>query len=607
MSDNLNETANDFVLETEKRNVSVNPEITELLKRTIARLIRNGQQDLAKYLNEVYKSATKNYFTVSVVGEFSRGKSSFINSFLKREFLPVGDLPTTAMLTRIGYGEEEALNLLDKKGKKIKSLSISEESWDNLTADSFSDDFQEMSAEVTIHDLWLADNNVELIDTPGAGDLSEKRAKIIGDALLSSDGAIITVSATQALSMSEKLFIEQRLIARKTPFMMMIITKLDQVKKEERNAVIDFILQRLALWKMEIPVYIPCNVEMPDDKYQNIMGMSLVREKISEWVTSPERTERTENWLIARTLSVMNVYLSSLQEQLAILSADDEKQKELIAEKKKKLSEAELQWGDLRNEMLHRCHKCYDMLSSQSEEYQKTVIQNLQQKLEQSNEPQKWWNDEYSYQLRVELTNLSVVIENTVSSRISEDADWFNASLEKSFQTNVVYKKETICDDSVFENSEPSISLELEDLAKQKSMTTIGAVLFTVVGFAICSSIGFFPIITTLGIGTGAGLLSQKLMSSKLEQQKKEVQNAIAQSVPSVIENALYQSEDRLRQVYDEIVAEAEKKEKVWLEKQKQITEESFANEDKSKALSEFRENVKYFESLKKELETLKK
>ena len=44
--------------------------------------------------------------TVSVIGQFKRGKSAVINRILQREIMPVGIVPVTAVVTMIDYGEE---------------------------------------------------------------------------------------------------------------------------------------------------------------------------------------------------------------------------------------------------------------------------------------------------------------------------------------------------------------------------------------------------------------------------------------------------------------------------------------------------------------------
>src|SRR5215510_7431510 len=46
-------------------------------------------------------------FSVVVVGEFKRGKSTFINALLGVDVLPADVLPTTATLNRVTYGYDK--------------------------------------------------------------------------------------------------------------------------------------------------------------------------------------------------------------------------------------------------------------------------------------------------------------------------------------------------------------------------------------------------------------------------------------------------------------------------------------------------------------------
>ena len=45
-------------------------------------------------------------YTVAVVGEFKRGKSSLINALLGMNILPADVLPTTATINRVVYSEK---------------------------------------------------------------------------------------------------------------------------------------------------------------------------------------------------------------------------------------------------------------------------------------------------------------------------------------------------------------------------------------------------------------------------------------------------------------------------------------------------------------------
>lgn len=71
---------------------------------------------------------------VAVLGQFKAGKSSFLNSLLGRNLLPVGAIPVTTAITRLQYGERERTRvrhfnpflapLINKvKGKLEKDIS----------------------------------------------------------------------------------------------------------------------------------------------------------------------------------------------------------------------------------------------------------------------------------------------------------------------------------------------------------------------------------------------------------------------------------------------------------------------------------------------------
>jgi len=56
-------------------------------------------------------------FQIVVLGEFSRGKSTFINTLLNKNILPSNILPTTAVITKIYYGKEPRVKINYKDNK----------------------------------------------------------------------------------------------------------------------------------------------------------------------------------------------------------------------------------------------------------------------------------------------------------------------------------------------------------------------------------------------------------------------------------------------------------------------------------------------------------
>ena len=397
----------------EKRQRKSSAEISALIKQTTDVLDKCGFGKMSVRVGQIQNDLTRERFVVSVVGEFNHGKSTFLNHLLDdAAMLPVADLPTTAVLTRIRYAHQPKMAVFDEKGARKAMLEIHEDSWNGLVANNFGKEEPKGSVIVGIPNSWLGKHNIEIVDCPGAGDLSEERARVIGDVLNRTDGAVIALNATAALSNSEKIFIKNRILSRKTPFTLIIVNKLDLVKKDERNKLIKYIKDVLTLNEMDIPVYIPYNIEMPDSTYESIIGMDKVMAAIVSWIYTPERQQLIENWAKVRISEIVSTAIETLSEQEKLLKLDDKKRLEVIASKKQALSKLELEWNDLALKLQSKSNDCYARFLEKVEEYSFDVIERLQFEVSHAGSPEKWWKEDYPYRLKVELANMSVGLEN---------------------------------------------------------------------------------------------------------------------------------------------------------------------------------------------------
>ena len=146
-------------------------------------------------------------FRLAFVGEFSRGKSTLINRLLGRDLLPIGARPTTGTLISIVAGETEKMEICPPdKGWEVREME--ESSWTDLLASEQNETDQEKLTRVrlTLDHPWLKAIDVELIDTPGAGDLNSNRTALLSDLLSRCDAAVILVSATLPFSITEASF-----------------------------------------------------------------------------------------------------------------------------------------------------------------------------------------------------------------------------------------------------------------------------------------------------------------------------------------------------------------------------------------------------------------
>lgn len=202
-------------------------------------------------------------FNLVVIGEFSRGKSTFVNAMLGKNILPSSKEPTTNIISKIVYGDVPQYKLFFKDGK---SQVISEEEFNLIKAQSehkqenFAKlkniikklrheptqiDFSNVSYAEISYPLSFCKNQVDVIDTPGTNDLNVGRLEITYNYLRQADAAILMMSATQPLTMSEKTFLVEQVIGNNIKDIFIVVTYKDEVVGEEER-VIKHILDNLA-------------------------------------------------------------------------------------------------------------------------------------------------------------------------------------------------------------------------------------------------------------------------------------------------------------------------------------------------------------------------
>ena len=555
--------------------------------------------DLEKYADEMSSlltSVTKDRFTVAVVGEFSKGKSTFINRLVGKDVLPTGNTPTTAMLTRIMYNKNNALVISDGKGFR-KSFPLSQKSWSGYTASLDKNDPKGV-AFVGLSDTWL-ENGIEIIDTPGAGDLEEGRVALIGDALKSSDGAIITISAEVAMSMSEKTFIEERLISKKMPFLMLIVTKLDRIDENQRSGILKFIKQKLTVWGFDIPVFVPCDISVPGGEYDDIIGMDKVKSQIDSWVVDPKRVSLTCEWMIERVKAILASCISELCEKNVLYEADSKKRDELITKKKALLKKASDEWEELRMTMMERSEETYKKIASKARDFEQTLFEKLTHEMSHSPNPQKWWTEDYPYRLKVEMSNFSASIDNIVSRRISDDARWFNQRLDKSFKTNVLFSSDNYDSDSQDLATDVNSTVNIKSINTARNVTKIGISALSIVGFMACASVGLPAILGTVGVNTGGSMITETLFKKKIEGQKQTLKEELSKSIPESIRKSMVHSESRLKNMYNDIIKEAQRLEKSWMSTQSEAIDTSIEKNENYKSF-EITDKINQLESMLK-------
>jgi GTPase SAR1 family protein len=198
-------------------------------------------------LTEIIDHIKQENFQIVVVGEFSRGKSTFINSLLGKRLLPSSANPTTAILNVIKYSKEPYIKIRFHDENK-QEMKINEETFKRLIApkepiigDPESEaayqkqaDFLKLIQNAEIgHPLSFCEGGVTLIDTPGTNDLDEAREKITNSIIPRSDAAIFLLSARKILSESELSFLRDRLLSNDIQKVFIVVNFKDELESPE--------------------------------------------------------------------------------------------------------------------------------------------------------------------------------------------------------------------------------------------------------------------------------------------------------------------------------------------------------------------------------------
>ena len=314
-------------------------------------------ESVKQAIENLQEKAEDDVLYLAVVGEFSSGKSTFINALLGRRILKEAVMPTTACATYIAKGSGEieigvvfeekefhvyerdtkTLNAFIKKNYDITITNI-QHLIDTLTSEqSVASDVKALF--LSIPNINIPDNIV-IIDTPGfnPGDLSVKNHFEITKDIVENhaDAALVLMPSDQPFSNSVKVFLQNHLY-KYLHRCVYVLTMGDHKNNDERTELFKFVVNHLKIdFKLEDPkvfcesaitmlpvVKIPDNMkadwnywQSEFDVFKNYIWSLLIRQK--EIILS----EHLQNLVLDLS--------KEMQEQLLIKQIELEEKKDKI-------------------------------------------------------------------------------------------------------------------------------------------------------------------------------------------------------------------------------------------------------------------------------------
>ena len=141
---------------------------------------------------------------IAIVGQFSSGKSTFLNALLSKDVLPMGITPVTSKVTYINYAEEYRLKITYKSGVE-KYLPVEEIAKFNDQREAVVDDIKYLTIYAPIELL----KEISFVDTPGLNSRSQADTQETLKALNDVGGIIWLSLIDNAGKLSEEETLEQ--------------------------------------------------------------------------------------------------------------------------------------------------------------------------------------------------------------------------------------------------------------------------------------------------------------------------------------------------------------------------------------------------------------
>lgn len=207
-------------------------------------------------IQSCFAVAEHNELSVAVIGRFKAGKSSFLNSFLQREILPVGVVPVTTVITEIAHGPVESAAVHFLKGE-IERVALDQIGL--FIAESENPRNRKGVSSVVIELPELAPfSALRFVDMPGLESTFAHNTETARRWLPNVGLALVAVAVDPPLSEHDIALIKS--LFEYTPKVSILLTKIDLLTDVELQEVLAFVNARLKEAFIRTPIVFPYSI-----------------------------------------------------------------------------------------------------------------------------------------------------------------------------------------------------------------------------------------------------------------------------------------------------------------------------------------------------------
>ncbi len=226
-------------------------DLADILERAAECLAHLGQTSspIARRLRDLRDRLTEGRLQLAVLGQFKRGKSTFLNALLGVPLLPTGVIPLTALPIFIAWGPKPLIRVTYRSNRAVDEFeALAPDDIRNRLFGFVAEEANPKNRlDVRRVDLFypspLLENGVVLIDTPGIGSTHRHNTDAALQVLPECDAALFIVSADPPITETERAYLDT--VRPKVARIFFVLNKADYLEPHELQIAVEFLRKAL--------------------------------------------------------------------------------------------------------------------------------------------------------------------------------------------------------------------------------------------------------------------------------------------------------------------------------------------------------------------------
>lgn len=307
-------------------------------------------EDISKQITHIKAKKNDKLLNLSVIGEFSTGKSTFINALLGKELLASSAMQgTTVASTIIEYGSTYRMYI--EYSNRMPSQDLPFTTFEQLksvlqTYTTLPSIAQTLKSVHVFMPLEILQHDFRIIDTPGTNVTEAWHEDVTIRTLKeSSDLSIILLSASKQLTSTFRTFVDTYLTDI-LPQCIFVVTKVDELRTRECKRVLSYIKTTTeSEFDLKDAVVLPFSSlqvleaaqdpnaikEIPDVPADDFSKEALLAHSLSSIQQIIQHTSKQRTLAITKKLaSLIDQSYALISDNMAIMSDDYKKRMELL-------------------------------------------------------------------------------------------------------------------------------------------------------------------------------------------------------------------------------------------------------------------------------------